>query len=127
MAHILARKYPSGRTRYTANIRIKKNGVIVHREAKTFELWSAADKWSKAREVELEDPSAMIRVKHGSPSLADVIQSYIDQFKPIANWQRTKQSHLEFLKHHPIGQSNALELTTAVLVDHIRSRRADGA
>ena len=69
MVHILARMRGSG-VRYTANIRIKKNGVIVHRESKTFEFRSAAEKWAKAREVELEDPTALIRVRHGAPSRA---------------------------------------------------------
>ena len=64
--------------RYTANIRIKKNGVIVHRESKTFELRSAAEKWAKAREVALEDPTALIRVKHGAPSLAELVS--VDAF-----------------------------------------------
>ena len=52
MAHILARKMQSG-MRYTANIRIAKNGVLIHRESKTFELRTAAEKWARAREVEL--------------------------------------------------------------------------
>src|SRR5579859_192052 len=126
MAHILARKYVSG-TRYTANIRIKKDGIIVHREAKTFGLRSAAEKWAKSREVALEDPTALIRAQDGAPALGELIRWYIDTFKPIANWQRTKQTTLEFLEKHTIGRSNALQLTSAMLVDHIRRRRADGA
>jgi integrase len=126
MAHILARKMKSG-MRYTANIRITKNGAPVHRESKTFGLRTAAENWARAREVELEEPTAMIRAKHGRPSLASLIRWYIDEFKPVANWQRTKQSHLEFLERHPIGQCDALELTSAMLMDHVRSRRADGA
>ena len=126
MAHILARKMKSG-MRYTANIRIAKNGVLVHRESKTFELRTAAEKWARAREVELEVPAAMNLAKHGRPSLASLIRWYIDEFKPVANWQRSKQSHLEFLENHPIGKSDALALTSAMLIDHVRSRRADGA
>jgi hypothetical protein len=48
-------------------------------------------------------------------------------FRQIANWQRTKQMTLEFLERHVIGESNALQLTTAILIDHIRNRRAGGA
>jgi integrase len=127
MAHILTRKYPTGNTRYTANIRIIKDGVLVYRESKTFGLKSAAEKWSKSREVELEYPTALVQAQHGAPSLASLIRWYIDEFKPIANWQRTKQTHLEFLERHPFGQNDALQLTSAMLVNHIRSRRADGA
>src|ERR1700722_1882196 len=123
LAHILARMRGSG-VRYTANIRIKKNGVIVHRESKTFEMRSAAEKWARAREVALEDPTALIRVTHGAPSLAELIRWYIDAFETISKWQRSKQTHLEFLERHSIGESNALLLTTPILVDHVRARRA---
>lgn len=127
MAHILARKYPSGKIRYTANVRIMKQGITVVREAKTFSLRSAAERWAKSREVALEEPAALIRAQDGNPSLAELIRWYIDTFRQVANWQRTKQTTLEFLERHPIGQANALQMTSAILIDHIRSRRADGA
>jgi len=127
MAHILVRKYPSGKIRYTANVRIMKDGVTVLRDAKTFSLRSAAEKWARSREVALEEPGALIQAQEGATSLAELIRWYIDTFKPVANWQRTKQTTLEFLERHPIGKSNALQLTSAILIDHIRTRRADGA
>ncbi len=127
MAHILARKYSSGSTRYTANVRIKRQGVVIHREAKTFEHRAAAQKWAKAREVALEDPAALIRIQHGAPSLGELIRWYIDEFQTISKWQRSKQTHLEYLENHTISEGNALLLTTAILIDHIRSRRAAGA
>jgi integrase len=127
MAHILVRKYPSGKIRYTANVRIMRAGITVIREAKTFSLKSAAEKWARSREVALEDPTALIRAQDGAPALSALIRWYIDTFKPIANWQRTKQSTLEFLERHPIGKANALQLTSALLIDHVRGRRASGA
>jgi integrase len=127
MAHILVRKYSSGATRYTANVRIRKGKEVVHRESKTFEHRSAAAKWAKSREVALEDPAALIRVKNGAPTLSELIRWYIDTFETISRWQRSKQTHLQFLEHHPIGASNALLLTPAIIIDHIRGRRAEGA
>ena len=56
-----------------------------------------------------------------------MIAWYIDTFETISKWQRSKQTHLEFLERHPIGKANALTLTSAKLIDHVRSRRADGA
>ena len=50
------------------------------------ENFRAADKWTRVREVELEDPTALIRPKHGRPSLASLIRWYIDEFKSVANW-----------------------------------------
>lgn len=127
MAHILARKQADGSTRYTAVIRIRRGKTVVHREAKTFSHRGAAVKWAKSREVALEDPAALVRAEHGEKSLRELIRWYIDEFGTVSKWQRTKQSQLEFLERHPIGKSNALALSSAALIDHVRSRRVAGA
>lgn len=59
--------------------------------------------------------------------MASLIRWYIDSFQSLSKWQRTKQCQLEFLEKHPIGKSDALKLTPSALVDHARSRRANGA
>jgi len=125
MAHILSRKYGSD-TRYTANIRVRKGKKVVYREAKTFAHRAAAATWAKKREVELENPATLVRAQHGAPTLAELIRWYIDSFESVSKWQRSKQTHLEFLERHPIGQSNPYTLTGAALIDHVRSRRASG-
>jgi len=101
--------------------------TIVHREAKTFTHRSAALSWARHREVELENPAALTPKQHGTVTLAQLIRWYIDAFATISNWRRTKQTHLEFLERHSIGRANALTLTSRMLIDHVRSRRADGA
>src|SRR5437879_494675 len=100
---------------------------MVHQEARTFAHRVAASTWAKHREVVLEDPSALARVQHGAPTLAELIRWYINTFETISQWQRSKQTHLEFLERHALGKSNALTLTSAALIDHVRSRRAKGA
>jgi hypothetical protein len=60
MAHIRARKQSDGSVRYTAAVRLRKGKQIIHREAKTFSLRSAAEKWAKSREVALENPAVLI-------------------------------------------------------------------
>jgi integrase len=127
MAYIKVRKQSDGSTRYTAIIRLRNGKTIVHQEAKTFAHRSAAVTWAKHREVELENPSFLARVQQGAPTLAELIRWYIDNFETISKWQRSKQTHLEFLERHSIGKANALTLTSAMLIDHVRSRRADGA
>jgi len=74
MAYIRARKQSDGFTRYTAVIRIRKGKAVVHREAKTFAHRAAALTWARHREVELEDPAALIRAQAGTQSLARVIR-----------------------------------------------------
>jgi hypothetical protein len=127
MATIRARKQTDGSTRYTAIVRIRKGKTTVHQEYKTFAHRVAAVTWAKHREVVLEDPSALTRVQHGAPTLAELIRWYIDTFETISKWQRSKQAHLELLERHALGKTNALTLTSAALIDHVRSRRAKGA
>lgn len=47
-------------------------------------------------------------------------------FQSISKWQRSKQTHLQYLERHEIAKVNALNLTTSALIDHVRNRRADG-
>lgn len=127
MAYIKSRTASNGSTRYTAVVRIRKGGKIAHQEAKTFTHRGAADRWAKSREVMLEDPVAFAREQHGAPSLRELIRWYIDDFSEISKWQRSKQTHLELLERHQFSAHNAVKLTVQNLVNHIRTRRADGA
>ena len=127
MPYIKVRKQSDGSTRYTAIVRLRSGKTIVHQEARTFAHRSAAVSWAKHREVELEDPSALTRVQDGAPTLAELIRWYIENFESVSKWQRSKQAHLQFLERHALGQTNALTLTSAQLIDHVRSRRAKGA
>ena len=127
MATIRARKQADKTTRYTAVVRLRKGTKIIHQEAKTFTHRAAAEKWAKSREVALENPGALKAAQHEEVTLRELIRWYIDNFATVSKWQRTKQAQLEFLEHHPIGDSNALSLTSSKLIDHVRSRRAGGA
>jgi integrase len=127
MPTIKTRKQTDGTTRYTAIVRIRRAGIILHRESRTFAHRSAALSWAKHREVSLEDPSALTRVQQGAPTLGELVRWYIDNFENVSKWQRSKQAHLEFLERHALGKTNALTLTSAELIDHVRSRRAKGA
>jgi integrase len=127
MPTIKVRKQTDGATRYTAIVRIRRGGAILHRESRTFAHRSAALSWGKHREVALEDPGAITRVQQGAPTLAELIRWYIDTFESVSKWQRSKQAHLQFLERHALGQLKALTLTSAELIDHVRSRRAKGA
>ncbi len=127
MPTIKVRKQANGVTRYTAIARLRRKGTILHRESRTFTHRTAALSWAKHREVALEDPSALVREKQGTATLAELIRWYIDTFETISRWQRSKQTHLEFLERHALGKSNALTLTSAKLIQHVQSRRAEGA
>lgn len=80
MPTIKTRKQTDGTTRYTAIVRSRRGGEILHRESRTVAHRSAALSWAKHREVSLEDPSALIRVQEGAPTIAELIRWYIDNF-----------------------------------------------
>lgn len=127
MAYIRVRKYSTGRTRYTAIVRLRRGQTIIHQEARTFAHRAAAATWARHREVELENPESELRQSNTPRPLRDLIRWYIDTFRGVSKWQRSKQTHLEFLERHKIGEHNALGLTSTSLVKHIQSRRAAGA
>jgi hypothetical protein len=104
MATIRARRQSNGSTRYTAYVRIRRGKSVVHTEAKTFSHRSAALTWARHREILLENPSALTRVQQGAPTLAELIRWYIETFERISKWQRSKQTHLQFLERHALGK-----------------------
>lgn len=123
MPTIKARKQANGVTRYTAIVRMRRGGAIIHRESRTFAHRTAALSWATHREVALEDPATLVRERQGALTLAGLIRWYIAAFETISKWPRSKQTHLEFLERHALGKTNALNLTAAMLIDHVRSRR----
>jgi len=127
MPTIKARKQANGSTRYTAIVRIRRGTTVLHQESRTFTHRTAALSWARHREVALEDPAALTRQRHGAPTLAELIHWYIETFETISRWQRSKQTHLEFLERHSLGKLEALTLTSADLIRHVQLRRAEGA
>jgi hypothetical protein len=127
MATIKARRQANGSIRYTAIVRLRRGRTILPREAKTFTHRSAALTWARHREVELENPIALRRKQHATVTLGELVRWCIETFETLSQCQRSKQAHLEFLEGHAIGKANVLDLTTATLINHVRTRRADGA
>ncbi len=84
--------------------------------------------WAKHREVELEDPAALICVRQGAPTLAALIRWYIETFESdLRSGSEASRAHLEFLERHALGKFNALDLTAAALIDHVRRQGAPRA
>lgn len=53
MGTITARPCKSGALRHTAQIRLKRNGCVIHSEARTFATITRAREWVRSREYEL--------------------------------------------------------------------------
>jgi len=80
----------------------------------------------------LEDPAELSRAmaEHSlvldSYVLGNIIRWYIDTYRHVGKWGRTKQTTLEYLERHPISSRDARYLTSSDLVQHIQERRAGG-
>lgn len=125
MATIQKRQKRDGSTSYTATVRKKQHGRIVHQESRTFSRESAAKGWGRRREVELEDPATLARAISGETAIGDLIGWYVEEFGEGAG--RSKLAALKALQRTPLAERDALELTTAQLIAHVRERRAQGA
>lgn len=127
MATIVTRKGVAGPS-FQARLRLTRDGELIHKESKTFATKAAAKSRAQGREVELTDPKTLaVAVSGGTCTLATLVRWYIETFETISPWQRSKQSALEFLERHPIGQLDPLTVTADVLINHIRQRRLGGA
>lgn len=100
MGTIVPRTRKDGTTGHSAQIVIKRDAKIVHRESKTFDRRQAARAWMARRETELEQPGALDRPD--DPKLRDVIDRYIAESKNEIG--RTKKQVLETIKGYDIAE-----------------------
>lgn len=101
MGTIVARKRKDGSTGYTAQIVRKQKGVIVHREAKTFDRKQAAQAWIKKRETELAAPGGLRKEGRAGVTLAEAIDRYIAE--SVREIGRTKAQVLRSIKGYDIA------------------------
>lgn len=128
MASIVARRRADGTTGYTAQIRIKQGGVVVHTESRTFSKKSLAKDWSKEREEQLKrDPASSARAAHRGVTVGRLIERYLSEREAIAPLGRTKHAALKMLLGHDIAQADAMRLTPLQVIEHVRHRRLSGA
>lgn len=101
MGTITPRKRKDGSTGYTAQVRIKRGGKVVHTEAETFERRAAAAAWLKKRETALAEPGGLDAAKRPSATLAQVIDQYVKESRREIG--RTKAQVLATIKTFDIG------------------------
>jgi len=113
MGTIVARKRKDGSIGYTAQILRKKSGIIVFRQAETFDRRAFASAWIKRRETELSEPGAIDRAKVPETSLAKAIDRYIATSRKAIG--KTKAQVLASIKEYDIASMDC----GAVRSDHI--------
>jgi integrase len=112
MGSIIGRTRKDGSMAYTAQIVIKKDGAIVHREAETFDRKQAANAWVVKREAELKSPGGLDRKEN--PTLAAVIDRYIAESKNAV--LGTKAQVLKTIKNSDLGDIKCSDITSQKLV-----------
>jgi integrase len=116
MGTIVGRTRKDGSKAFTAQIVIKKGGVIVHREAETFDRKQAANAWIVKREGELKRPDGLERKE--DPTLAVVIDRYIKESRnPVLG---SKAQMLSAIKNSDLGETKCSEITANTLVSFAR-------
>jgi integrase len=120
MAHIRKRLLADGTVKFTAEIVIKKYGIIVHTESKTFGKQKLARDWALRREVELQEQT--VYGKKDYLPLGDVIGMYLREFEPEG---KTKRYDIEKLRTREIAKIDVNRLDARDLIKHIRLRNTE--
>lgn len=123
MATITSRKRKDGSVGYTAQIRIKKEGKIIHTESETFDRSSAAKSWAAIREESLKKPGAINKAKTPTATLSDAIDRYLREANEIG---KTKAQVLGSLKEYAIANMPCSAITKAdvtALIDELQEGR----
>lgn len=127
MATIVARKRADGTTAYTAQIRLKRGGVLIHSESKTFTRRAAAKAWAAEREEQIKrDPHASARATHQGVTIGKLIETYIERRMAVEPLGRSKLSHLRLLQTFDLAETEALALTARQVIAHVQARREAG-
>lgn len=114
MGTVTERKRKDGTLGFTAQIRIKRDGKIVHTEARTFDRKVTASAWLVKRESELSAPDATLGRKKDTKTytLSEAIEKYVEA-KPEMG--RTKTQVLRSLLAYDIAAMDCHEITSTDL------------
>ena len=113
MASIVERKKKDGTPSFLAQIFIKRDGKIVHRENKTFAKRREAAAWGKHREEELAEPGTVEELRKEDPTLAEAIRRHEREAKHLG---RTKASVLRLLRDTRLAKMRCSEIKSQHIV-----------
>lgn len=127
MGTITSRRRKDGTSGYTAQIRLKRNGEVIHSESETFDRKQHAQEWMRRREAELDKLRASGRLTGSRHTLGELIVWYRETVGPTAEWGRTKEADLERIRGYDIAKRYAYSLTAEDYIAHVVKRREEGA
>jgi integrase len=117
MATIRIRKRADGTASYTAQIRIKREGVQVYQESQTFARKQAAQAWTKSRETELNQPGAIERANRQGVTVKDMIDRYLLEMEKVRPLGKTKSATLVAISLTDFGNFKDTEINSQRLVE----------
>ena len=112
MGTIIERARKDGSKAFVAQIVIKKDGKIVHREAETFDRRQAANAWIVTREANLKKPGGLERKE--DPTLSAVIDRFIAESTNVV--LGTKAQVLRTIKTSELGELRCSDINSQKLV-----------
>ena len=115
MGSILARQRTNGSTGYTAVVRLKRAGKIVHSESHTFDREQAAQAWIDSRETSLKEAGALDKTTHSRVTLARAIDKYVESGRKAIG--RTKAQVLESIKRYEIADIPCPDIKSRHIVE----------
>lgn len=112
---------------YTAQIRLKRDGILIHSETRTFSKKATAKAWANEREEQIRrDPHAATRAAHQGVTVGQLVGRYIERREAVEPLGRSKLSHLRLLRTFELAEVEALELTAQQVIAHVQARREAG-
>lgn len=127
MGTITARRRSDGTTGYTAQIRLKRDGKVVHTEAETFSSKALAKEWMTRREAALDAQRARGEPVGKRMTLGDMVAWYEGREREGEPWGRTKKADLARLKVGSLKDKRADTLSRGDFIAYIDGRRKAGA
>lgn len=107
MGTIASRRRKDGSIGYTAQIRLKQDGQVVHSESETFGRRQLATEWMRRREAELDQQRARGEPIGRVATLDELFEWYGDEIKALTPWGRTKEADLKRLRGYKLAHKIA--------------------
>ncbi len=129
MATIRPRRRRDGKLAYQAEVRIKRNGRVVHRESRTFDRRRLATEWATQLEDQLSKPDAVPKRKQLALAgpLHKILLKYRKEVSEIRPMGRSKSAHIKFLEKTSLANIDVAGINSSDLIEHVRARRKSGA
>ena len=106
MATIKTRQRKDGSLAYLSEVRVKRDGEIVHRESRTFDRLAQTNAWAESREKKFakESPTAKRPQRVKQATLRHVLRRYREEVSEVRPMGRSKTSHIRFLEKREIAR-----------------------